>query len=94
MHAKIKLYAEERGIPVVGAIRMILSEFFRNKTVIMHKKEEMPDGIIDMGEGKGLVIDVEKLRDRNGVVQLPPTNLSKEDTIEWIRNHHNAKKNQ
>jgi len=31
LYGKIKIYAQERGIPVVGAIRLILTEFFRNK---------------------------------------------------------------
>lgn len=60
----------------------------------MNKKEELPDGIIDMGEGKGFAIDMEKLRDKNGVAHIPPPHLTKEQTREWILDHHNGKKNE
>lgn len=86
LYLKLNSYAKERGIPLVGAIRLILAEFFKNKPNGMDKNGDMPDGIIDMGEGKGLLIDMEKLRDQNGLVQVPPSDLSKEQTIEWIRN--------
>lgn len=86
LYVKLNAYAKERGIPLVGAIRLILAEFLKNKPNGMDKNGDMPEGIIDMGEGKGLLIDMEKLRDQNGLVQVPPTDLSKEQTIEWIRN--------
>lgn len=60
----------------------------------MDKDNELPEGIIDMGKDKGLVIDMAKLRDKNGVVHIPPENLSKEQTLEWIRNYHEGQKNQ
>jgi len=31
LYGKIKTYADERNISVVGAIRLMLNEFFRNK---------------------------------------------------------------
>jgi hypothetical protein len=91
LYGKIKMYAEERGISVVGAIRLILSEFFRSKSTAMNKGEELPEGIFDMGEGKGYLIDMERLRDKDGYIHAPPANLSKEQTLEWIRKYHNGK---
>jgi len=93
LYEKIKAYADDREIPVLGAIRMILSEFFRNKSTAMGK-DELPEGVIDMGEGNGLVIDMSKLRDKEGVVHIPPLHLPKEERIEWIRKFHNSQKNQ
>lgn len=58
----------------------------------MNKDEELPEGIIDMGEGKGFVIDMDMLRDENGTIHIPPPELSKEQTREWIRKYHNGKK--
>lgn len=93
LHGRVKNYADERGIPVVGAIRLILSEFFRKDLSAMTKIGELPEGVIDRGEGSGLAIDMEKLRDKNGVAHVPPSNLSKEQTIEWIRAIQNKIKN-
>lgn len=59
----------------------------------MTKIGELPDGVIDMGEGKGLAIEMEKLRDQNGVTHVPPPQLSKEQTIEWIREKQQQIKN-
>jgi hypothetical protein len=92
LYEKTKVYADERSLPLVGAIRLILSEFHRNRAN-MNKKEELPEGIIDMGEGKGYAIDMEKLRDKDGVAHPPPDNLTKEQTLQWIREHYNGKKN-
>jgi len=92
LYGKIKPYADDRGMGVVVAIRLILSEFFRNKGNAMSKYEDLPEGIFDMGEDKGFVIDMERLRDKNGVVHIPPTNLTKDETLEWIRKYHNGKK--
>lgn len=91
LYDKIKAYADDREIPVLGAIRMILSDFFRNKAATMDINE-LPEGVIDMGEGKGLVIDMARLRDDKGVVHIPPSNLSKEQTLEWISKHQAPKK--
>lgn len=91
LYGKIKIYADERGIPVVGAIRLILSEFFRNKANTMNKNEELPAGVFDLGEGKGYLITMEYLRDKDGVIHEPPKDLTKEESLEWIRNHHNGK---
>lgn len=55
------------------------------------KYEDLPAGIIDLGEGKGFVIDMEMLRDKDGTVHVPPPELSKEQTLEWIRKYHNGK---
>lgn len=60
----------------------------------MHKYDDLPDGIIDLGEDKGFAIDMERLRDNNGVVHIPPTNLNKDETLQWIRKYHNGKKNE
>lgn len=57
----------------------------------MSKNEGLPPGVMDMGPGKGLAIDMEQMRDENGVTHVPPTKLSKEETIEWIWNFHNSK---
>lgn len=92
LYEKTKVYADERSLPLVGAIRLILSEFHRNRAN-MNKKEELPEGIVDMGVGKGYAIDMAKLRDKNGVVHVPPPDLSKEQTLEWIRDHHNGERN-
>lgn len=90
LYGKVKLYARDREIPVVGAIRLILSEFFRNKANGM-KYEDLPAGIIDLGEGRGFAINMEMLRDKEGVVHVPPADLTKEQTWEWIRKYHNGK---
>lgn len=92
LYEKIKAYAKERGLGIVGAIRLILSEFFRNKANGMSNYEDLPAGIIDLGEGKGFVINMEMLRDKDGVVHVPPPELTKEQTSEWIRKYHNGKK--
>lgn len=92
LYEKIKAYAKERGLGIVGAIRLILSEFFRNNPTAMNNINELPDGIGDMGKGKGLLIDTSKLRDKDGVVHPPPEHLSKEQTIEWVRNFHESQK--
>ena len=85
LHQRVKAYADDRGIPVVGAIRLILSEFFRNNISAMTKIGELPEGVIDMGQGKGLAIDMQKLTDKTGKSHIPPSQLSKEQTIDWIR---------
>jgi hypothetical protein len=92
LHGKIKAYADNREIPVVGVIRLVLSDYFRNKSFDMKTNEELPEGIYDLGEGKGYAIDMEYLRDSKGVAHPPPPDLSKEQTLEWIRKHHNGKK--
>lgn len=58
----------------------------------MNKNEELPDGITDLGEGKGFAINMEYLQDKEGNFHVPPTNLSKEQTLQWIQEHHNGKK--
>lgn len=60
----------------------------------MKTNEELPEGISDMGEGAKYVIDMEYLKDANGIYHPPPSNLTKEQTLEWIRKHHNGKKNE
>lgn len=90
LYGKIKRYSEERGMGVVVAIRLILSEFFRTNFPTM-SQSELPAGIIDMGEEKGYLIDMNKLRDENGVVHIPPSDLTKEQTLEWVRKYHNGK---
>lgn len=60
----------------------------------MTTNEELPEGITDLGEGKGYLIDMDYLRDANGIPHPPPPNLTKEQTREWIRKHHNGKKTQ
>lgn len=92
LYDKTKSYADGREIPVVGAIRLILSEFFRNKPNAMNKNQEMPDGVIDLGEGKGLAFEMEKFRDKKGIAHPPPTHLPKEQLIEWARSFQNNKK--
>jgi hypothetical protein len=89
LHGRVKSYAKERGIPVVGAIRLILSEFFRNNLSAMTKIGELPEGVIDRGEGSGLAIDMSKLTDASGKAHVPPSHLSKEQTVEWIREVQN-----
>lgn len=32
LYEKVEVYAKEHGIPVVGAIRLILTDFFRNRS--------------------------------------------------------------
>lgn len=91
LYGRIKGYTDDRGIPVVAGIRLILSEFFRNKTNGMNKYEDLPPGIIDLGEGKGFVIDMKMLTDESGVVHVPPPKLTKDETWEWIRRYHNGK---
>ena len=93
LHNKIEAYADSRGLPTVGAIRMVLSDFFRNKHYDVKTNEELPEGIVDMGEGKGYAIDMEYLRDASGKSYPPPPDLTKEQTLEWIRKYHNGKKN-
>lgn len=92
LYDKTKVYADDREIPVVGAIRLILSEFHRNRANTMGKKEEMPEGVIDLGEGKGLAFDMEKFRDKKGNAHIPPAHLPKEQLLEWARNFQNSKK--
>jgi hypothetical protein len=92
LHGKITAYAACRELPVVGVIRMVLSDFFRNKHFDMTSNEELPEGIVDMGEGKGYAIDMEYFHKPDGGHHMPPANLSKEQTLEWIRKHHNGKK--
>ena len=92
LYDKTKLYADDREIPVVGAIRLILSEFHRNKVNAMSKNLEMPEGVIDLGEGKGLAFDMDKFRDKKGVQHIPPTQLPKEQLLDWARNFQNSKK--
>lgn len=95
LYDKTKVYADEREIPLVGAIRLILSEFFRNKTTFMGKNQDLPPGIIaDMGDGKGLAFDMEMFRDEKGEIHWPPLHLSKQQIIDWVRNFHNSKKNE
>jgi hypothetical protein len=91
LDGKLVSYARENGIPKVGAMRMILSQFFRN-LIVMGKDTELPEGIFDLGEGKGYMIDMEKLRDQDGIVHPPPPNLTKAQTLEWILKYHNGKK--
>lgn len=57
----------------------------------MSKYENLPAGIIDLGEEKGFLIDMKKLTDESGVVHVPPPELNKEETWEWIRKYHNGK---
>lgn len=92
LHAKVKAYAAGRELPVVGVIRMVLSDFFRNKSFDMKTNEELPEGIVDRGEDSGYVIDLEYFRDANGVCRTPPPNLTKGQTLDWIRKNHNGKK--
>jgi hypothetical protein len=94
LHGKIKAYADTREIPVVGVIRMVLSDFFRNKHFDVKSNEELPEGIVDMGEGKGYAIDMEYLVDSRGIAHPPPPHLTKQQTLEWIRKHHNGKKSE
>lgn len=58
----------------------------------MNKNQEMPDGVIDLGEGKGLAFEMEKFRDKKGIAHPPPTHLPKEQLIEWARSFQNNKK--
>lgn len=92
LHRKITAYAAGRELPAVGVIRMVLSDFFRNKHFDVNTNEELPEGVIDMGEGKGYAIDMGYLVDGDGVPHPPPQSLSKEQTLEWIRKYHNGKK--
>lgn len=92
LYGKVHTYSKQREIGVVPAIRLILSEFFRNKSNSMNIKDEFPDGIVDLGEGKGFVIDMERLRDKDGIPHPPPSHLTKEQTLEWIRTYYNGKK--
>lgn len=92
LHWKITAYAGNRELPAVGVIRMVLSDFFRHIHFDMKTNEELPEGIIDRGEDSGYVIDLEYFRDANGVCRTPPPNLTKQQTLEWIRANHNGKK--
>jgi hypothetical protein len=92
LHNKIEAYADNRGLSTVGVIRMVLSDFFRHIHFDMKTNEELPEGIIDRGPDSGYVIDLDYFRDGNGVCRTPPPNLTKEQTLDWIRANHNGKK--
>lgn len=92
LHRKITAYAAGRELPAVGVIRMVLSDFFRNKHFDMTTNEELPEGIVDLGEGKGYAITMDYFTKPDGGYHMPPADLSKEQTLAWIRQYHNGKK--
>ena len=94
LHNKIEAYADNRGLPTVGVIRMVLSDFFRHIHFDMTTKEELPEGVVDMGEDSGYVLEMEYFRGPDGKENIPPPDLTKEQTLQWIRKYHNGKKKQ
>lgn len=94
LHWKIKAYADNRELPASGVMRLVLSDFFRNKHFDMKTGEELPEGVVDRGEGSGYVLDMEYFRGPDGKENVPPPDLTKEQTLAWIRKYHNGKKAQ
>ena len=92
LHGKIKAYADNRELPVVGVIRSVLSDFFRHKHFDVKTSEELPEGIVDLGEDKGYAIDMAYFRTADGRENVPPADMTKAQTLEWIRKNHIGKK--